>query len=224
MVSSDVTVAGIPCGTFATITTRKPLIKMLTASWPWRRPTPIAKNTTPIVIASAAMKYTKRLISRSIVVSRVSVLVESDAIEPTMVRSPVATTKPTTVPSRHSEPLKASAWLSASATDVSSASAVSSMGSASPVSAEHSTLALVAESTRRSAGTLSPPRTNTTSPTTSSTTGTSCCSPSRITVVRCGSMFKKAPIAASLSRCCLNEMAAVISTTAKSTPPSTRFT
>ncbi len=174
-----VTAAGSPSG-MAPTASATAARNMSTALSPRSRPT--MKVTAP----SARMTMSSRVLKAAIFlvsgVESVSAFAMSSEMRPTSVSSPMPTTTPAPVPNVTSDEAYAMLRRSARTVSRASASVPFPTGSDSPVRADSSICRSRLRKRRRSAGTLSPPWSRTTSPGTSSVAETRVCSPLRRTV------------------------------------------
>lgn len=111
-------------------------------------------------------------------------------------------------------------WRSPSGASPATGASFLSLGTDSPVSTASSARRLLAETMRRSAGTLSPEASSTMSPGTSCAAATSCRSPPRSTVACGESMRRMASSADSALPSCTKPMRALMTTAPSSTPVS----
>ena len=142
---------------------------------------------------------------------------------PISVAPPVATTTPLPLPQATSVPEKAMPWRSPSGAPSAAAPVSLSTAADSPVSADSTVRRLRPCSRRRSAGTRSPGSSQTMSPGTSSPASIWWRSPPRCTVARAASMPRTAARACSALPSWMWPMSALISTTPRITPASTRL-
>ena len=141
-------------------------------------------------------------------------------MRPSSVRPPVLTTTAVAVPYVTSVPLKAMPVWSPRAASASTAEVDFSTGTDSPVRTASSMRRFLVCSRRRSAETLSPDASMTTSPGTSSDTGMVAVCPALRTVTFCGTISRSASIAWLARSSCTKPMMLLITTTAATTSPS----
>ena len=174
--------------------TKNPLMKMARISLDvcaLLMRTPPIKNTVAMETAMAAMNATNLRTSFCRVDSRNLVPEASPAMVPIAVLSPVSTTMPIAIPSKHKELLKATFLHSKMRVSFLDGRSLQDIGSDSPVSEEHSDFKPRQRRRTKSAGTLSPSLIMTRSPTTRSPTGTSTCFPSRMTLHETANILEK---------------------------------
>ena len=212
--------AGSPSG-MAEAARATAIMNISARGWP-RHSTPMAKVSTTKPTMTSASQWLKRAIWRSSGVVVDCTVASKALMRPSSVPLPVATTSPVAVPEATSVPEYSMPCRSPRGASSATAPACLSQGRDSPVSTASLARRPLACRMRRSAGTLSPEASSTTSPGTRVWASTTARTPPRSTVACSDSMRRMASSEDSALPSCKKPISALITTAPSSTPVSSQ--